>query len=389
MRLLSWTALYLLSFVLCATCMKGTLGGVDSPSTFKALGRRQEDRKNAPSKTTDKPLPAETADKTEDKTDDEEEDEIEDETPRKTATPTAKPSDSKKTPDEPKKTSTDPKTSTPPKTSAAAKSTSAATTRKENAKPASPTPSPSESPEKAASSSDSSVSVISTTSLSASTPPSSTSSLTSTDVPQATSILAPQPQAASRVSVGGVVAGVILGAAVLIGIAWIAFAKWRENKRHHAPLGDDEAKHCFTPAGANDHYSSSHDSLIAGGKLVRDSDGLRSQSLSSSRVGTQNFVSPYHSPTRQVPQDVLPTVRPTQDKGLPGLPTSEHRFSTALGSHPTIAEMPSPYVGMLSAGQQAELSTGRTPLPRINISSPMHGQSYLPMSQQRPAVELP
>ena len=361
-------------------CMMGTLGGVDRPSTFKALERRKEDPKSAPSTTIDKPLPAKTADETAD------------ETPKKSATPTAKPSDSRKTTEEPKKTSAEPKTSAPPKTSAAAKTTSAATTRKESAKPTSPTPSPSESTKKPASSSDSSVSVTSTTSLSVSTPASSassTSSLTSTDVPQPTSILAQQPQAANRVSVGGIVAGVILGAAVLIGVAWIAFAKWRENKRHRAHFGDDEAKHGFSAVGTDGHYSSSHDSLLAGGKLVRGSDGLRLQSLSSPRVGAQSFVSSYHSPTSQVPQDVLPAVSPIEAKSLPDPPTSEHQFSAALGSHPIIAEMPSSYVGMLPAGQQAGSSAARKPLPQINVSSPVHDQRHPSLSQQSPAVELP
>jgi hypothetical protein len=357
----------------------GTLGGVHRPSTFKALGRRKDDPNSAPSTTIDTPLPAKTADETED------------ETPKKSTTPTVKPSDSRKT-EGPKTTSAEPKTSGPPKTSAAAKTTSAATTRKESAKPTSPTPSPTESTKKAASSSDSSVFATSMTSPSASTPASSaflTSFLTSTGVPQPTSILAQQPQATNRVSVGGIVAGVILGAAVLIGVAWIAFAKWRENRRHRAHFGDDEAKHGFSAAGADDHYSSSHESLLAGGKLVRDSDGLRLQSLSSPRVGAQSFVSSHHSPTPQVPQDVLPTVSPVEAKSLPGLPTSEHQFSTALGSHPVIAEMRSPYVGMLPAGQQAGGSAARKPLPQINVSSPVHDQRHPSLSQQGQAVELP
>ncbi|KAF7514122.1 hypothetical protein GJ744_004447 [Endocarpon pusillum] len=383
MRLLSWTALYLFSFVLCGLCMMGTLEGVDRPSTFKALERRQEDPKSAPSTTIDEPLPAKTAD----------------ETPKKSATPTVKPSDSRKTTEEPKKTSAEPKTSARPKTSTAAITTSAATTRKESAKPTSPTPSPTESTKKAASSSDSSVFATSLTSpspspstpaSSASSTSSSTSSLTSTDVPQPTSILAQQPQAANRVSVGGIVAGVILGAAVLIGMAWIAVAKWRENKRRRAHFGDDEAKHGFSAAGADDHYSSSHDSLLAGGKRVRDPDGLRLQSLSSPRVGAQSFVSSYPSPTPQVPQDVLPTTSPIMEaKSLPGLPTSAHQFSTPLGSHPVIAEMPSPYVGMLPAGQQAGGSAARKPLPQINVSSPVHDQRHPSLSRQSPAVELP
>ncbi|ERF75934.1 hypothetical protein EPUS_01300 [Endocarpon pusillum Z07020] len=361
-------------------CMMGTLGGVDRPSTFKALERRKEDPKSAPSATIGKPLPAKTADETED------------ETPKKSATPTVKPSDSRKTTQEPKKTSAEPETSAPPKTSAATKTTSAATTRKESAKPTSRTPSPTESTKKAASSSESSVFATSMTSPSAFIPASSASStslLTSTDVPQPTPILAQQPQAANRVSVGGIVAGVILGAAVLIGMAWIAVAKWRENRRHRAHFGDDEAKHGLSAAGADDHYSSSHDSLLAGGKLVRDSDGLRLQSLSSPRVGAQSFVSSYHSPTSQVPQDVLPTISPIEAKSLPGLPTSEHQFSTALGSHPIIAGMPSPRIGMLPAGQQAGGSAARKPLPQINVSSPVHDQRHPSLSQQSPAVELP
>ena len=67
----------------------------------------------------------------------------------------------------------------------------------------------------------------------------------------------------------------ILGAAALIGIIWIAFAKWRENKRRRNQFSGAEAKRGFCVSGADDPYPSSQDSLLA---VAAAGEGKQSES---------------------------------------------------------------------------------------------------------------
>jgi hypothetical protein len=373
MRLLSWTSFWILSTLLCVTCLAEPFSDRDSNIVVNVLDERQTGRENRPSTTLATPA-AKPTDKDAEGDGDEEN--------TLSATRTAKPSRPVKT-------------SEAAKTSAIAKPSSAATTKKSSDKTTTPTSSPSESTEEATTRSESSTSTplkspSPTSSPTSSTSASSTSS-TSTNVPQPTSTLRPQPQSANKVSVGGIAAGVVLGAAVFVGIVWIAFAKWRENKRRRNQFGDAEAKGGFPDPGADGHYSSSQDSLLAGagGKPSGRSNGLRMQALSpSSRA--HSFVSSYpERPGSHVPQDVLPPTSPTQYKNLPQLPEAEPQFSTPLGSHPHIAEMPSPYSALLLADLQAGRSVPRKPLPQINAFSPVNGERGPQVHQQRPTVELP
>jgi hypothetical protein len=366
MRLFSWTGLCVLSSVLCTTCLAGAPGDPDSHQALKLLERQKSDSKNDRTTIVADAVPTLAAE-------DEE-----------SATTTAKKSNRPKT-------SATAKISAAPKTTAAAKTTSAATTKPKSTKTTSPKSSSSESSAKESSNTDSSTSI--TSKSSSPTPTASStraSSTSSTNVPQETAILAPQPETAGRVNIGGIVAGVILGAAVVIGIAWIAIAKWRENKRHRAQYGDEESKRGFASGAAGGHYSSSQDSLLAGGKLAGGPNGLRLKALSPV-ARAHSFVSSFHQePGSRIPQDVLPSpTSPGQAKSLPQLPHGEHQFLTPLGSHPITAELPPPDGAMPSAGLQAGRSVQRKPLPQINVLGPLHAQRSPPAYQQVPSAELP
>lgn len=359
MRLLSWTSLCMLSSVLCTNCLaQASCDLVNSYAIQRLdrLERRQDDSEDAPSTILKNPVPAATT---------------VDGNPRSSATPAPKKSSSGKT-SATGKTSAAGKTSVAGKTSAAPTRTSAPTTKQQST---------SSRPE----SSQESTSLTTTSSLTSSR----SSSTSSTNIPQPTSILSPQPQSASHVSIGGIVAGVILGAAVLGGMAWIALAKWRENRRHRAQFGDDESKHGFAAAGAGGHFLSSQDSLLAGGKPAKAANGLRLKALSpSSRA--HSFISSLHNrPTSQIPQDVLPPPSPAEHKGLPELPRAEHQFSTPLGSHPHIAELPSPQGVLPPAGPLVGRSVQRKPLPQVNHASPVRAQRSPSAYQLNSAAELP
>ena len=368
MLLLSWTSLW---FLLCTICLAGPSSNHNSRYGLEMLQRRQKDRESTPSTIFDEPSAATATEVT----------------PKDSATPAASASNSKKT-------SAATKTSAAPKTSAA-KTTSASNNKQQSTKPTSLTPSPSRSTKSASSSSDPSSSVTSSSSSSSSASASNsltsslTSPLSSSNIPQPTSIFAPQPQTVNHISVGGIVAGVVLGFAVLIGTAWIAIAKWRENRRLRARSGDDEAKHEPTGVGSDGHCASSQDSLLAEGHPVLAPNGLRLQSPSPlPRTEGQSFVSPYHgSLTSQTPQNLLPAIHPVHVKDLPELPHAEHHFPTPLGSHPTITQMQSPYVAMSPAGPQQDGSVSAEPLPNTNVSSPVYASLSLSAHQHSPPLE--
>lgn len=406
MRLLSWSLLWLLSVVLSVTCLADLSSDPDRDHV-DLLERRQSGRESRPSAVTSAPAAAKTTTK---EPKDSDEGEEEEETTRR-VTSTAKPSKPAKT-------------SEAAKTSAAAKSTSAAPPTKTSDK-TTPKPSPSKSTEDATTLTTSKPSSSTPTLPSLASTPSTSS--TSADAPQPTSILQSQPQSSKKVSVGGIAAGVVLGAAALIGIVWIALAKWRENKRRRNQFSDAEAKRGFTDAGTDDLYPSSQDSLLAGagagvrrGKQsghVKQKNGLRMQALSPlSRA--QSFVSSYPDRDRRgvhaIPQDVLssssspsppqPPLSPTaQYKNLPQLPRQAGpQFSNPLGSHPQVAEMPSPspYDGgggsgaggaLHPAGLQAGRAVPRKPIAQVNAYGSSAGgmRGPPPYIQQGPAAELP
>ena len=368
MRLFSHTSLWLLFAVLCTTCLAEPVAELDSNNALKLLDRRQRDRENRPSTVLDAPAAAKTTDEDEDEDREDRQDRTRSAT--NTATASSKPA----------------KSSAAPKTSATAKPTSAATTKQTDDKPTTSKSSTSKSTkEKTPTNTESSPTTSAST-----TSNSTSSSSTSTDVPQQTSILAQQPQS-KEVSVGGIAAGVVLGAAVVIGIVWIAVAKWRETKRRRAQLRDTEGKSGFAGAGAGGDYTSSQDSLLAGAgaKPSGRSNGLRMQALSPLSRAHSFVSSRAERPWSQIPQDVLPPPSPAQDKSLPQLPQAQPQFTTPLGSHPNIAEMPSPDSPLPPAGLQAGRSVPRRPVPRSNTFSPGGGQREMPAGPQSTAVELP
>ena len=372
MRRLSWTSVWILSAALCVTCLAEPFNDLDNNNAVSLLGKRQRDRETRPSATLATPATAKPTN----------EDSEGDEETTRSATRTAKPS---------KPT----RTSEAAKTSATVKTTSAATSRKSSDKTSAPTSQPSKSTEKATTRSESSTTTTSNSSSSTPSPTTSTSvssiSSTLTDVPQPTSILGSQPQPANKVSVGGIAAGAVLGTAVLVGVIWIAFAKWRENKRRRNDFGDAEAKRGSADSGAAGHYPTSQDSLlvVARGRPSGPSNGLRMQALSpSSRA--HSFVSSYPETTGSyVPQDVLPATSPARHKNLPQLPQAKLQFSTPSGNYSHVAEVPSEHGALLPADPQAGRSVSRKPLPQTNAFGPMDNRRGLPARRQSPTAELP
>lgn len=357
MRLLSWTSLCMLSSVLCATCVVECSGDLQSADGLNVLERRQKDAKSAPTAVLEDSSAAATTD----------------DPPKPTKAQHGEPKNSRKP-------------SAAPKTSPAAQPTSTAKTKGTSARPTSPSPSSSDSTEKVSSVSDSSTSLTSISSSSASTSPSSS---TSTDASQSTSSAGPEPQSGSQVSVGGIIAGVILGAAVLVGVSWIAIAKWRENRRRRAHSGDDEAKPGFAGATADGRDSPSQDSLLGERRPLGGSNGLVLQSLSPPSRASGFGPSFHERHGSRIPQDVLPTFVPEQDEGVALLPPGQSPFPSPPGRYPDTSDRQSPYDEMIPTGQQASQSVSREALPQLSYSSPLGAQWRQSAHQRSQAAELP
>jgi hypothetical protein len=353
MRHLSWTSLCILSSVLCATCVVECSGDLQSANGLNVLERRQKDAKSAPTAVLEDSSAAATTD----------------DPPKPTKVQNDEPKNSRKT-------------SAAPETSPAAQPTSTAKTKGTSAKPTSPSPSSSDSTEK----SDSSTSPTSISSSSASTSPSSS---TSTDASQSTSSAEPEPQSGSQVSVGGIIAGIILGAGSLVGASWIAIAKWRENRRRRAHSGDDEAKPGFAGATADGRDSPCQDSLLGERKPLGGSNGLVLQSLSPPSRASGFGRSFHERRGSRIPQDVLPPFVPEQDEDVTQLPPGQSPFSSPPGWYSDTSEWQSPYDEMIPTGLQASQSVSREALPQVSYSSPLGAQWRQSAHQLSQAAELP